>query len=127
MHEVGGLLGQVIDEGQLYQKDVRVISPYNPPANSPSNRLTGFNSWAQPQIKSDSQTVVYDYWYHTHPFDIGDIHPDTGLRQQVNPREVSDDDAGISRDLGGLRGVIVTRTAIVVFDPSGHVNCTFRR
>jgi hypothetical protein len=104
VHEVGGLLGQVIDEGQPYQKDVRVNSQYNAPAGSPRNSLKGFNAWGQAQIKTDSGSVIYDYWYHTHPFEIGNVHPDTGARQVQDPRVVSGPDAGISRDLGGLTG-----------------------
>jgi hypothetical protein len=125
--EQGGLLGQVIDEGQPWQRDVRVNRQFTRRPNTERNSLTGFVSWARDQIRYDNGLILYDYWYHTHPFDIGDINPDTGERQLLDPRTVSRRDAGVARDIGGLPGVIVTRTSIVVFDPSGNVTCRFRR
>jgi len=40
-HEEGGLLGQVIDEGQPYQKDIVINQTYTTPSTSPQFRFKG--------------------------------------------------------------------------------------
>jgi len=122
-HEEGGLLGQVIDEGQPYQKDIVINQTYTTPSTSPPISLQGFTNWAQGQIASNSNTVAFGYWYHTHPFNQG-AHV---LGFVVgNPNVPSGNDASVSATLG-LRGIIVSRTRIVVFDSSGNIQCSFRR
>ena len=125
-HEEGGLLGQVIDEGQPYQKDIVINQTYTTPSTSAQGSLQGFTSWAQGQIASNSSTVAFGYWYHTHPFAQGTPVANNPGHIYVNPNSPSPNDASVSATLG-LRGIIVSRTRVVVFDSSGNIQCSFRR
>lgn len=122
-HEEGGLLGQVIDEGQPWQKDVQRDDRYVPSGDIPTTGLQGFSRWARSTIAAGSGTVAYGYWYHTHPFDKGDVVDDSVIG---DPNVPSDKDGTVSGNLG-LQGVLVTRTNIIVFDKSGDILCKFRR
>jgi RHS repeat-associated protein len=127
-HEVGGLLGQVIDEGQPYQKDIVINQSYTAPSTSPAGALQGFTNWAQGQIASNSNTVAFGYWYHSHPFKQGTPVANNPGYVYGNPNVPSGGnyDAGVSATLG-LRGIIVSRTNVVVFDSSGSILCKFKR
>jgi hypothetical protein len=67
--------------------------------------------------------VAYDYWYHTHPFDQGDVVDDAVI---LNPNVPSPEDGTVSGKLG-LTGVLVTRTSIIVFDKSGNIKCKLKK
>ncbi len=127
-HEEGGLLGQVIDEGQPYQKDIVINQTYTAASSSPAGALQGFTNWAQGQIASNSNTVAFGYWYHTHPFKQGTPVANNPGYVYGNPNIPSGNgyDASVSGNLG-LRGIIVSRTNVVVFDSSGSILCKFKR
>jgi YD repeat-containing protein len=124
-HEEGGLLGRALDYGQTYQKDLRVNTPYTPTGAGPRGVLTGFTNWAYAQIRADKDTVGYNYWYHTHPFEQGAHDPVTG-DEYGDPNQASYNDADISVKLR-LRGVLVTKTSVIVYDYSGSTICEFAR
>jgi hypothetical protein len=124
-HEEGGLLGWANDYGQPYQKDLRVNTRYTPTGAGPRGVLTGFTNWAYKQIRSDRDTVGYNYWYHTHPFEQGASDPVTG-DEYGDPTQASYNDADISVKLR-LRGVLITKTSVIVYDYSGSTLCEFAR
>lgn len=124
--EQGGLLGQVIDEGQPYQKDIAINQIYTVPSTSPPGALQGFTTWAQGQIASNRNTVAFSYWYHTHPFKQGTPVANNPGYVYGNPNVPSGNDASVSGSVG-LRGVVVSRTRVVVFDSFGNILCRFRR
>ncbi len=124
-HEEGGLLGSTIDYGQSYQKDSRVNANFTPSGAGPRAALTGFKNWAFSQLRADKDTVTYDYWYHTHPFEQGDRDPVTN-DEIGDPNRASYSDTRVSVDLR-LRGVLVTNSSIIVYDFSGNTICEFAR
>ena len=124
-HEEGGLLGWANDYGEPYQKDLRVNNAYSPTGAGPRGVLTGFTNWAYAQIRADKDTVAYNYWYHTHPFAEGARDPVTG-DEYGDPNQASYNDASISVNLR-LRGVLVTKTSVIVYDYSGSTICEFAR
>jgi YD repeat-containing protein len=124
-HEEGGLLGSAIDDGEPYQKDRRVNANFTPSGAGPRAALLGFKNWAYSQLRADKNTVSYDYWYHTHPFVQGDRDPVTN-DEIGDSNQASYADTRVSVDLG-LRGVLITKTSIIVYDFSGNTICEFAR
>ena len=129
-HEEGGLLGTVIDEGQPWQKDRLLDQRFAGHAGSPAGALDGFTFWAQHMIRHDAGVVSYDYWYHTHPFELNDQDPINPQIFYGDPNFPSKKDKSVSSEYPfgvGLRGVIVSSTNIIVFDSSGAILCNFKR
>jgi YD repeat-containing protein len=125
IHEEGGLLGWAIDHGESFQKNLRVDRRFPPLGAGPRGELGGFNRWADKQKRDDKDTVRFDYTYHTHPFEEGEIDPVDG-REYGDPNRVSFNDYTTSRTTG-LTGVIVTKNSIIVHDDGGRKLCTFAR
>jgi hypothetical protein len=62
--------------------------------------------------RSDRDTVGYNYWYHTHPFEQASRDSVTG-DQFGDPTQANFNDADISVKLR-LRGVLITNTSVIV-------------
>ena len=123
--EQGGLLGEVIDYGESYQKDRRADAQFSrPPGTHPTTLGPSFVPWALRRIGEDSQVNNYNYWYHTHPFNEGDVVEGVTVGNPNIP-STGDSDVRVSERLG-LNGVLISKEYIVVFDRSG-TKCLFRR
>jgi hypothetical protein len=93
------------------------------PANSAKDSLKGFPKWARDTKKADEDNVIYEYWYHTHPFYQSDGYKDPNIPSGLKDGKTGD--IYNTNELG-LPGVIVNAANIVVFDKRGVI-CTFRR
>jgi hypothetical protein len=125
VHEEGGLLGwDVIDDGETDQKERSVNRRYSGSGIGLRGKLDGFNYWAYRQTLQDKQSVRFDYTYHTHPLDEGEIDPVKGV-PYGDPEKVTLNDYGTS-ETTRLTGVIVTKNSIIVHDNTRKL-CTFAR
>lgn len=94
--------------------------------------LEGFPDWATKNAGTEpgryaSPTKTL-FWYHTHPFDEGDVLgtlPDGRQMIAIDQNFPSLGDRGTSANLG-LYGVAITSTSIAVFGPMGR-RCRFDR
>lgn len=124
-HEVGGLLGEVIDYGDPSQKDRRIDTRFTNPPNLAATTLgSTFGPWAKSEIGKDAGAANYTYWYHTHPFTEGDVVQGVVVGNPNHPSLIHGD-ADVSQQIA-LTGVVVSKTRIVVFGMFGE-KCSFRR
>lgn len=121
--EQGGLLGESVDYEQTRQGGW-IAEPFQRKGGN-ANRLPDFINWANKKINAGSDATGYRFWYHTHPFNVGDQVPGFG-RQQQPPEIPSGDDVYTSQKTG-LLGIIVSEKSLVVFDKNGSEQCRFAR
>jgi hypothetical protein len=114
--EEGGLFGRVDATGSS------IDSVFVRQGNAQGS-LSGFEKWAQNKIRDNRGLATYDFWYHTHP---REMVPGEGLA--INPEFPTGEggDLGVSKDLN-LRGILITKKHVTVFDQKGFINCYFDR
>ncbi|MGH9930827.1 MAG: hypothetical protein ACREA9_16575, partial [Pyrinomonadaceae bacterium] len=117
--EHGGLFGRVDGTGST-------IDSVFVRQSSAQGSLVGFGKWAQNKIRNNHGIATYDFWYHTHPHEPGEMVPGEGMA--INPEFPTGEggDIGVSQDLK-LRGILITKKHVTVFDPKGFINCYFER
>jgi len=117
--EEGGLFGKVDATGSS------IDSVFVREGNAQGS-LPGFGQWAQKKIRDNRGVATYDFWYHTHPHEAGEIVAGEG--QAINPEFPTGEggDIGVSQDLD-LLGILITKKHVTVFDKKGFIRCYFDR
>lgn len=117
--EQGGLFGKIDATGNT-------VDSRFPRQGSEQGSLRGFGVWAQRKMRQNRGIATYEFWYHTHPHDAGEMVAGEGMA--INPEfpTGSDGDLGVSRDTG-LLGILITKKRISVFDGNGFIRCYWDR
>ena len=91
--EQGGLFGRVDGTGNS-------IDSVFPRENNAQGSLKGFEKWAIDKIRNNRGRATYEFWYHTHPHEPGEMVPGEGLA--INPEFPTGEggDIGISQEIG---------------------------
>jgi hypothetical protein len=117
--EEGGLFGKVSGTGST------IDSVFVRQGNAQGS-LEGFVKWSLKKIHDNRGAATYEFWYHTHPHEPGEIVAGEG--QAINPEFPTGErgDIGVSIDLN-LPGILITKKHVTVFDKNGFINCYFDR
>lgn len=125
-HEEGGLLGRSLLHGFPV-----VNRPVPRPPGGPRGELK-LRRWAEDQIWENRNVEVYHYWYHTHPFNRGDQHPDDPLATVGDVTTPSGSLRNRTGDINvanrlNLPGLIISKDFVTLFGVDGLIKCKFKR
>jgi len=104
--EQGGLFGKIDATGNT-------VDSRFPRQASEQGSLRGFGVWAQRQMRQNRGIATYEFWYHTHPHNAGEMVAGEGMA--INPEfpTGTNGDIGVSRDTG-LLGILITKKRLKV-------------
>jgi RHS repeat-associated protein len=118
-HEEGGLFGRVMGTNST-------VDSVFLRQGSEQGSLSGFGVWAQRKIRQNRDTTTFEFWYHTHPHEAGEIVPGEGVAIAPEFPTGRGADLGVSTDIG-LPGVLITKKRVSVFDENGFIRCYWDR